>query len=222
MNTKRWYHWQPWMGQHPRANMPWTPDEDDALKDKFWRTETMMLTLGARIKLLAERHGRTEGAIMSRLTQKGLVNEIHGTAPVAPDSEFKRSADRLEYLRHIKVIDEYKQKVESMEQTISDQRIAIDNLLTKISEYEQRIEGLEIMKKVCMDLHAALGVEWGHDPYRVIKELRAKGDNPVHHVVIDMNQASEFRRRIEALEEDQKRLLTDLRTLNAFCRGPNG
>lgn len=39
---------------------------------------------------------------------------------------------------------------------------------------ELDIEQARRMAQVCLDLHAALGVQWGDDPYHAISLLRAK------------------------------------------------
>lgn len=50
-----------WMGEYPRQNSPWT---DEELKElyKCYRE-------GTRVEILAAKHGRTNGGILSRLEQ---------------------------------------------------------------------------------------------------------------------------------------------------------
>jgi len=48
-----------WMGEHPRANVPWTPEECEILREAF--------NNGESINTIAARHGRSNGGIESKL-----------------------------------------------------------------------------------------------------------------------------------------------------------
>ena len=50
-----------WMGEYPRQNSPWTEEELKELLTCYRE--------GTRIEILAAKHGRTKGGILSRLEQ---------------------------------------------------------------------------------------------------------------------------------------------------------
>lgn len=51
-----------WMGPQPRANAPWTPEEEKELKRGYQE-------FGLSIKQLCEKHGRGVGGVESRLAK---------------------------------------------------------------------------------------------------------------------------------------------------------
>lgn len=58
--------WPAWMGPTPRQNSPWTKDEERELQEAFAMKHL-------EIKDIAERHGRGESSIISRLMKLGLM-----------------------------------------------------------------------------------------------------------------------------------------------------
>lgn len=55
-------HFPAWMGPQPRANAPWTPEEETELKRGYQE-------FGLNIRQLCEKHGRGVGGVESRLAK---------------------------------------------------------------------------------------------------------------------------------------------------------
>ncbi len=60
----------------PAAGQPWTPEEEQRLKDAF--------TAQTPLKAIAAAHGRTPGSITARLLRLGLLDPATTRAPFAP------------------------------------------------------------------------------------------------------------------------------------------
>lgn len=49
-------------------------------------------------------------------------------------------------------------------------------MLTTPSVTAERIKNLEAKEQVLFDIHEALGIKWGDDPYNTIKQLRERSE----------------------------------------------
>lgn len=94
----------------------------------------------------------------SSSTLAGLVSEALSHCQYA---DYRYCEDAAELRGRLSCIDKLLKAATALSSGLSEEQV-------------REIAQSKAMAQVCLDLHAALGVKWGDDPYSVINELKLR------------------------------------------------